>query len=620
MVVLKVNYRKIRSNLIQGICIFTLFIFCFIFQPPKSVCFAEDINFEVTVDRVKVSLGSSIQLSLNFYGAQNISAPELPDIDGFDWRYLGPSSRMSIVNGQVSSSITHIYTLIPLKVGQFDIPSFTVDINGQQYTSKAISIEVIQGPVAATPGAQQQTMAAEGSQELEDRIFIVMQPEKKRAYVNEVIPVKIKLYINSLAIRDIQFPGFEHEGFSVDKFSDPRQYREVLGGISYDVIEFNTNVFGTRSGELRLGPANFQCNLLLKKNSTRSSRSFFGDDFFGDLFTSYERYPLNLSSAYVPVTIMDLPKEGKPANFGGALGNYNFDLQANPRKVKVGDPITLKMTISGDGNIKTVNIPSLSLGDNFKVYEPQVKQSQSSKTFEQVIIPKSENVKEIPEASFIFFNTKTGEYKTIKRGPIAIKVNPLPEGEELRLFAAPSEGTISKREVLGRNIIYIKDSPGELQKKGRFLCKNKFFVILHIFPLLGIIFVLIFQKKRERILTDVRYARRIRAPRRAKKNLEISKRLLISGEPLKFFDAAFKTLQEYLGDKLHLASASITSNVVDEQLEPRNIDKAVLGKIKECFSYCDTVRYAPSSVTKEQMQRTFSLLEDIIDQLERVKI
>ena len=587
--------------------------------------FAKDVNFEVTIDKNKVSLGSSLKLNLTFHGIQDVSAPELPDIDGFNWRYLGPSTRMSIVNGKVSSSITHMYTLVPLKVGTFQIPSFSVQYKDEAYTSDPIPIEVVQGPVSQ-PLQGQQSPSQDSAQDLEDRIFLVMQVDKERSYVNEIIPLTIKLYINNLAIRDIQYPEFAHDGFSVDKFTEPKQYREVLNGISHDVIEFNTVVFGMRPGELRLGPAELKCNLIVKKESRRRPRSsFFDDDFFGsdifdDFFGRYETYPLSLRSIDIPVTIVGLPEEGKPDDFNGSLGNYRFSLEAEPREVKLGDPITLKMIVSGEGNFKTVNPPAINFKDDFKIYDPEVKQDQKTKLFEQVIIPKNDKINEIPEISFSFFDSRSGKYKKITKGPIPIKVNPLPKGEELKVFEI-SEGTdaFRKREILGRDIIYIKDTPGRLKRKGEILCKNRLFIAVQFIPLLLIIFVLVFQRRKERLETDISYARRLRAPRKAKKNLLKVRWLVDSKQPDKFFDAVFKMLQEYLGDKFHLATRGITSDVAEE-LGSRNIDKGIIDRLKECFNNCDRARYAPSSITKDQIHKTFKLLEEIIDGLERARI
>ncbi len=278
------------------------------------------------------------------------------------------------------------------------------------------------------------------------------------------------------------------------------------------------------------------------------------------------------------------------------------------------------MIVSGEGNFKTVNSPSLDFGEDFKVYEPEVEQDQTSKIFKQAIVPKHDDINEIPEVSFSFFDTRSGEYKKVTRGPIPIKVNPLPEGERLKVFEIP-EGAMDvtrKREILGRDIIYIKDAPGKLEAKGKVLYRNKFFIAFLFIPLLVVISVWFFQRKKERLETDIRYARRLRASRKAKKNLLQTRRLLGSKDSDKFFDAVFKTLQEYLGDKFHLSTGGITSSVVEE-LKGRNIDKGILDKLKECFNNCDRARYAPSSITGEQMNGTFQLLEEIIDALERVR-
>jgi len=587
------------------------FVVMIVVLSAAALSYAQDITFEVTVDRTNIDLGSGTNLNLSFYGTQDVSAPELPDIDGFNWQYRGPSTRISIVNGKASNSITHIYRLLPLKAGVFTIPSFSLEYKGNTYTSNAIRMEVVQGP------GRQGATYEEGEQDLEDRIFVVMEAEKTKAYVNEIVPVTIKLFSNELAVRDVQYPEFAHEGFSVDEYEEPKKHYVIMEGVRYDIIEFNTSVFAMRLGELTIGPAEIKCNLLVRKQARR--RSFFDDDFFDGFFDRYERYPLNLKSTDIPITILDLPRENIPPDFYGAFGSYDFYLKAEPEEVKVGDPVILRMTIVGRGSPHTVKPPLLDLGDDFKVYESEVKQAKDIKTFEYVIIPKSDKISQIPEIRFSFFDTKYERYKTIARGPIPITVNPLPEGEELKIFEIPEEGTavFRRREILGRDIIYIKDSPGRLRKRGTFLCKNKLFIAFQFLPLLAVVSVLVFQKRKERLQTDIRYARRLRAPRKARNNLVLTRKLLDSGEKDRFFESAFKTLQEYLGDKFHLPTAGITSNIVEEELRPRNIDKKVLDKIKECFTNCDTARYAPSSATQDQMTKTFRLLEDIIDNLER---
>ena len=324
----------------------------------------------------------------------------------------------------------------------------------------------------------------------------------------------------------------------------------------------------------------------------------------------------------LPMTILPFPEEGKPRDFSGAVGDFEFTVLADPAEVKVGDPITLKMNVAGRGNLKSVDMPALDVGDDFKVYDPEVTQDETGKTSKQAIIPKDDDVSEIPKMSFSFFNPALEKYETITKGPIPITVKPLAKGEGLKVFEPRPEGprdVTRKKEILGRDIIYIKDNPGNLAPKGEFLYKNKLFIIFQFIPALLVVSVLIVQRKRERLQKDIRYARKLRAPGKAKKNLHMTHRLLNPKEPDKFYDAVFKTLQEYIGDTFHLPTAGITSNVVGE-LKVRNIDEGILAKVGECFENCDTARYAHTDITREQMLATYKLLEEVIDRLERVRI
>ena len=345
---------------IKKILIFNLLIGIFF----TTNCFAKDISFQVSVDRNKVSLGSPINLNLTFYGTQHMPAPKLPKIDGFQSRYQGPSTRMSMVNGKVSSSISHIYTLIPMRVGKFEIGSLSFEYKKKTYTSKQITVEVVEGNVNESEGTQ----SLSGEASLNDNIFLKMYVTKQNVYLNQIIPLTIKLYVSGLAVRDIEYPVFSHNGFSVDKFAKPTQYRKVLNGKEYEVIKFKTNIFGIRTAKLVLGPAQLKCNLLVRRKRQRSS------SMFGGFFNRREIYPLNLKSEELSIMVKDLPEEGKPEDFNGAVGDFTFDLKAEPREIKVGDPITLKMIIKGVGNFNTVTCPKLEADKSFKSYDPEVKQ------------------------------------------------------------------------------------------------------------------------------------------------------------------------------------------------------------------------------------------------------
>lgn len=586
-------------------------------------CFAKELSFEATVDRNKVSLGNSFQMFLSFSNAQDMPAPELPNMDGFQSRYLGPSTMMSIVNGKVSGSITHNYLFLPTKTGTFKIGPFKFEHNGDKYTSNQLSVEVFQGQIQDT--AQPENQPGPQINDLNDRVFVTIQAKKDKAYLNESIPLTIKLYVNRLGIRDIQYPEFNHEGFSTGAFEKPNQYQELHNGVNFDVIEFNTPIFGLRPGEFKLGPAHIKCNLIMRKQSTRrspfTSQGAFDTDMFDDFFGRYETYPLDLKSGDIVFTVLALPEENKPVNFSGAMGNFSFEASAAPLEVKLGDPITLKMVVSGEGNFNTVGVPRFKSEKGFKIYEPQIKQEANEKRFEQIIMPMSEEAKEIPVLSFDFFDVGSGQYKTINRGPFPIIITKPEKEEEPKVVENKqfSSATLVKEEKLGRDIIYIKDNPGRMKKKNEYLYNNKIFLGLQVIPLLLYLIMALIYARKQRLKTDIRYARGLLAPRKAQAGIRQARKYLDKAEGRKFCDILFLTLQEYLGDKFHLSSKGITISVIDEHLRKEGVAEEVLVKLKEIFKECDMVRYASSQLSRENMRNSLAKLEEVIDYLQRKK-
>jgi hypothetical protein len=599
---------------------------------PLAVSLAKDISFEALVDRTKVSLGNSIQLNLTFNNTQNIPGLDLPQTEGFGVRYIGPSSSISIVNGVTSSSITHIYMLQAVKIGKFTLGPFEFEHNGDNYTSNKIDVEVVQAQAlpGASGGGQQarpQGRQEDLSSDLNDRIFVILETSKNEIFVNELVELSVRLYVNKLGVRDIQFPQIESDGVSIGQFSQPKQYSETIAGVIYDVIEFKTTVFGIRPGEPKIGPATINCNLIAKKQTRRKSPSLFDDDFFGsnvfdDFFGRFETRPLTLNSRSVPVTVRPLPEEARPDGFSGAIGDFSFDVSVNPIEVKVGDPITMRMTVKGKGNISTVKVPSLETTKDFKVYEPQVKQSDDRKVMEQVIMPMNADIRLIPAILFSFFNPETQKYETITRGPFAISVTRPEKEEESKVIDTgsarmPQSG---KDEKFGRDIIFIKEWEGYPARKGAFLARDGFFIWFQLIALLAYLCLALYRGWKSRLSCDVRYARKLQAPGVARCGIARAKKLLKDSKRQEFYDELFNTLQGYMGDRFHLSSGSITAGIIDEILKPRNADREILEKLADIFRDCDMARYAPSGIELESMHKSLSDLEDIIDYFQRNKI
>ena len=607
--------------------IFTLtFLAASVFACPV---FARDIKFELSLDRDKIGLGEAAQLGLSFYDTQSMPAPDIGNIDGLDIHYIGPSSMMTVINGQVSSSVTHRYRVQPLKIGKFQLGPFSFNYKGNKYISNIAFLEVTEEKAAPLPAATGEAASAE-KLNLEDKIFLKLDIGKASAYVNELIPVTVKLYVNRLNVSDIQLPTFVQEGFSKVEFKEPKQYRERFGNVVYEVLEFKTNIFGTRPGDYKIGPAKIKCNVMVKKRLPQMPGAMgdaFGDDyyrdsFFEDFYTHYERYPLGLQSQEAHIVVSPLPMQGMPQDFSGAVGDYQFVYEAGPAKVKAGDPITVHMDINGNGNFNTVLMPKIDCASGFKAYEPEVKTDEGRKSFTEVLIPETEAVTEVPKASFTYFDPDKKEYKTITQGPIPIQVE---KGKD----ETPSQvvGPVSaqyqgetKNEELVRDIIYIKEAPGRWVGKSYGFYNSRIFWSFVFLPLIFLMSFLFVQGRKAKLKSDSVYAGRVLALRVSRRGLKALARLAYQKDAKIFYETLFKTLQDYLGNRLNMPPAGITSDAVEHALELKDADMEILRKVKSLFDTCDRARFAFFSAQEYELADDLKILQEIIKYFERNRL
>jgi len=587
--------------------------FVFFFISSKSF---SSIGFGISVDKNIISLGEYTQLNLSFSGAQNIPAPKI-EIKDFKVNYLGPSTQISIINGRMSSSITHIYTIFPLKTGKFKIGPFTVNYKGQKLTSNSLEIEVVSKGSSRVPSAEERG-SPDYSQDLEDRIFLIVEPAKRKIFVNELIPLKVALFIDNLAVRDIEYPTILAEGFSVKKFSKPSQYKKSLGGRVYDVVEFETFIYPLKEGELKV-LAKLNCNLVVRKKRRLRSfpfEDFFDEDFFNDFFSFYQTYPLKLKSAEVPVEVLSFPQDA-PQGFKGAVGDFCLEVEVSPKEVNVGDPITLAMKVEGEGNFDSVNCPLLKESRGFKVYEPEVTQEEGRKVFKQVLIPESSQVKEVPLVIFSFLDPETGKYKTLTKGPFPLKVVAQPQ-PKTKVFVPVLLGETPQE--LGKDIVYIKSSLGKLRKKGEFIYKKIFFWLFNLLALAVFLSLSFFYKHKERLRTDQSYARKFSASLQGKRIVRELEGLYSQAGSKEFFDRVFRELARYFSDKFDIPQGEVSLGRIKAIFEGKNLDKEVLEKIKDIFQISEIVRFSSQEVDLEKKKEVLKNLRDIVAYLERKRL
>ncbi|MCX5667293.1 MAG: BatD family protein [Candidatus Omnitrophica bacterium] len=604
-----------------------------------GVACAEDIKFEAGIDKKTVAIGESAQLGLTFYGTQNVPAPDIGNMDGCEVRYLGPSTMMTVINGVVSNSITHMYKVQPLRLGKFQFGPFTFKYEGNTYTSSIAFLTATEEKIRQEPVKKEGEENIIDSLDIKDRLFLTLKLDKTEAYVNEIVPVTIKVYVNRMNVSDIQLPAFNQEGFSKAQFEDPKQYRERMGGLLYDVLEFRTTIFGTRAGNYKLGPATLKCNLAVKKrvrNMSALDDDFLNDKgmrdpYFEDFFTRYERYPVELKSDEAGLVLLALPQEGRPEDFSGAVGDYQFIYSAGPKNVKVGDPVTLRMEVNGTGNFNTVIIPKLDNTEGFRVYEPQIKTEPGRKTFRQVLIPESDKVYQTPKAIFTYFDPEKKIYKTITQEPAPLQVEKilespaqvigqapaLPPAIPLALAARPEE----KREDSQPqgDILYIKESMGSVQARDSEIYKKMLFLIIFLLPLFILIVTYLIYAKQDRLKRDTRYAHRTEAFKSMRKEFFELKHRLKSNDSKGFYETLFKAMQDYLGGRFYIPVAGLTFDTVEPVLRAKGVGAALLNKINNIFNVCDRAKFALINADTLLMKDDMKSLEEIIRELERFK-
>ncbi len=295
-------------------CWLCFFMITGIFFVKTQTVFAQDVSVEARVDADKVSVGQRIQLTIAVRNAKPVSEVKLSPIEGFEAAYLGPSTRVTVVNGRYSSITAYVYSLLALKEGKFQIPSVAVEVKGKTFATKPIDIDVVEG-LAARPQKHQQ----ESPQEINDKIFLTLEVSKTNVYQDEKVPVSIKLFNQGQAVKNIQIQRFGRDGFEIDEFSEPKKYKQVIAGTSYEVTEFQVDVYPRATGELTLGPASVRYETAQTQTDDKNSQGsngdefgkFFDDPLFDQFFGADNGHFITIESPEQTIRVWPVPEKGQ---------------------------------------------------------------------------------------------------------------------------------------------------------------------------------------------------------------------------------------------------------------------------------------------------------------------
>ncbi len=404
----------------------------------------------------RAAVGEPVQLQIRVTGGGSAAVPGEIAIDGLEIHQTGTSRQVEVQNFNISQSIIYNYTVLPTRSGTFRIPPQTIKIGGNSYRTPELQLLVEgTGPPNNASGAGGSPKS--GRIERNARLgFAEIIVTKQTAYVGEMVPVEIRIGLNAHSRpRLVDGPEIPSQSFTMQKLQAPDQPRmESINGVPYEVLTFKTAIAAARPGKFEIGPVQAGALVLVSRQSgsrSRGSSPFdmfnlddpFSDPFFTDPWGAVGRQEkISVKSQPATIEIKALPANAPPS-FDGAVGNFNLHVDANPKKVQVGDPITVTAIVGGRGNFDRVTAPLLQDERGWHTYPPSSKFKQDddvgfsgTKTFEAVISP-NERKDSVPPLEFTYFDPLAEKYVTLKSDAVPIHV----EGEPLPAAKAPAGST-----------------------------------------------------------------------------------------------------------------------------------------------------------------------------------
>lgn len=588
------------------------------------------------------AVNQNFQLSYTIENGQgtNLKVPSLNDFQVLG----GPntSTSMQWVNGNVTQSVTYSYILRAKKEGTFKIGRASVNISGANLESNELTIEITKA-VAQQPQAQRQrspfgfdpfedpfgdmeeepqVAQADLQKQLKDEVFVKLSVNKNSVYKGEMLTATYKLYFRqNLSGFNISkapaFDGFWSQEIELDPKRKPAV--ETVNGKQYNVVEIlKYNLYPQRAGSLQVSPA--EVSTVARVSVRRQSRSVF-DDFFGG--GSVAQVPLELSTNGATVNVKELPEAGKPDNFSGAVGKYEFSASLSNKEAKTDEPVTYSIKISGTGNLKFADAPVLQLPESFEVYDPKVKENISnsaagmtgSKQYDYLLIPRQPGDYKLEAYSFSYFDPASGKYSSIKSGEFNIKVTGEPSTSTNDSFVV----SVNKSDVatLGSDIRYIKTAAPDFNASGIFF-GSTLFTAAYVSPFLIFIGLIAIKKRNDTLSKDIVGSKRRKALGLAKKRLSAAEAHLKNTDKNKFYDEVSRALWGYLSNKLNIDTAELTKDNVEEKLLSKQVKAESISALKNLLSICEVALYTPAgegSEMKSNYDTAMNLIADLEDEI-----
>jgi hypothetical protein len=537
----------------------------------------------------------------------------LPDISGFDLLF-GPSTSTSFsqrtINGKTTSesSVTYTYILMAKKAGTFTIPAASITVDGSNYASNPLTIKVLppdetspEAPGADSNQTEERASSGSGTATVSARdAFIRAIVSRDNIYEQEGFTVTFRLYttLNVVNFGKIKFPEFE--GFMVEEVDvavNQQLQMERYNGRNYFTADLRkTLLFPQRSGEMTIPAGSLE--MVFSVPSGRKVSSFFGpQEVMVDVKKAMNTNPLT-------VNVKPLPPN-KPASYSNAVGTFSLRPAISATETKANEAITLKLEISGTGNLKLISNPEVAFPGNFEVYDPAVDNSfnvttnglTGIRTIEYMAIPRYEGDYTIPPVEFSYFDLNTNSYKILTTPEYNLRIAKGDPG------STAASNYVNRQDVkVEQDIRFLKTGEPTYHSRSNFFAGSLHYWLWYIIPLLLLIIYYLFNRKQARENANVALMRNRKANQMAIRRLKTAEKFLKEHNKERFYDEVLRALWGYFSDKLSIPLAELSKNNIESELSGHGISDELAARFIHILDSCEFARYAPAESNAEMDQ------------------
>ena len=552
-----------------------------------------------------------------------------PQAKGFDV-LMGPSrsqqSSTQIINGKVSSSrsITYTYILMAVSEGTFNIPAASIEVDGKKIFSNPLTIKVLPKDKEDANSNQSQGNSGissrnqKSSGRITDKdLFVLATASKTKVHEQEAILVTYKAY-TTVDLRQLLGKMPDQQGFYVQEVELPTQKTfklEHYKGRNYNTVVYRQYVlFPQKSGKLEIPAVTF--------DAVVAQRVAVSDDPFEAFFNGGGYVEVNKKIVAPKLVINVDPLPSKPEGFSGGVGTFSLKSDISTKELKANEAVTIKLTISGTGNMKLVSAPEVKFPHDFEIYDPKIEDNyeltanglSGTKTIEYLAIPRHAGNFTIPAIEFKYFDIASEKYKTLTTEAYELKVakgDGSASGQQVIADFTNKENV----KVLGTDILFIKTGDTALRQKGNYFFATTAYYLWYIIPfLLFIVFVVIYRKQAVEN-ANVAKVKTKKANKVATKRMKLAGKLLSENKVNEFYDEVLKALWGYISDKLNIPVSKLSRDNIEAELSGHGVSEDLIKEFIGALSECEFARYAPGN-QNEAMDKVYSASVDVISKME----